>query len=202
MKFIPTHLQGAYIIDIEALEDSRGFFARTWCQEEFQQHGIDISPVQMSVSHNALAGTLRGLHFQWPPSLEAKLVRCQRGRVYDVIVDLRPDSATFTGFVAVELDSRKHNALYVPPGFAHGFQTLEANSDITYMMSTAFRPELADGLRYNDPQFEIDWPLPVSCILDRDRDYPNFNKNDYSQRYFQALKATNNASSAHQDKGK
>ncbi len=183
MKFTPTDLQGAYIIEIDPEKDDRGFFARLWCQNEFQQHGITMDLVQASVSHNAVAGTLRGLHFQWPPSQEAKLVRCQRGRVYDVIVDLRPDSSTFTQHVAVELDSRAHNAVYVPPGFAHGFQTLEANSDIVYMMSDYFRPELADGVRFDDPQFEIEWPLPIDCIVDRDRDYPDFDSDSYTKRY-------------------
>lgn len=187
MKFTPTDLPGAYLIEIDPIADNRGFFARLWCRDEFQEHGISMDPVQASVSHNAITGTLRGLHFQWSPSREAKLVRCESGRIYDVIVDLRPDSPTFTRHISVELDSRDHNALYVPPGFAHGFQTLEAHSNILYMMSDRFRPELADGVRYNDPQFGIDWPLPTSTILDRDRDYPDFDAEDYTRRYFQGL---------------
>ncbi len=142
--------------------------------------------VQVSVSHNALAGTLRGLHFQWPPSVEAKLVRCERGRIYDVIVDLRPDSSTFSKHFAVELDSQSHRSLYVPPGFAHGFQTLLDNSDIVYMMSDYHRPELADGVRYNDPQFGIDWPIQITNSVERDRNYPDFNPQDFSRRFMQA----------------
>jgi len=187
LKFIATDLEGAFVIEPEPLADSRGYFARLWCQDEFRQHGITMNPVQASVSHNALAGTLRGMHFQWPPSQEAKLIRCGRGSVYDVILDLRPDSATFTRHIAIELNSEKHNALYVPPGFAHGFQTLQDNSDIIYMMSDHYRPELAAGVRYNDSQFDIAWPLPISCMLERDRDYPDFDVDDYANRYSRAL---------------
>lgn len=194
MKFIPAGLQGAYIIEVDPQADSRGFFARLWCQSEFQKHGITMQVVQTSVSHNASVGTVRGMHFQWPPSQEAKLVRCERGRVYDVIVDLRPDSATFTQHIAVELDSQKHNAVYVPPGFAHGFQTLEANSDLIYMMSDYFRPELADGFRYDDPQFDIAWPLPVDCIIERDCNYPDFDSDSYMQRYSEACRTIDNVS--------
>ena len=192
MKFVPTDLDGAFVIEADPIEDSRGYFARLWCQEEFRQQGIETSLVQASISHNVVAGTLRGMHFQWPPSQEAKLVRCQRGRVHDVIVDLRPDSETFTRHVAVELDSRSHHALYIPAGFAHGFQTLEANCDIVYMMSDAYRPDLADGVRYNDPRFGIIWPLAVACIHDRDRDYPDFDPDSYARRYLQASQPGSN----------
>lgn len=183
MNFIPTGLQGAYMIDIEPIEDERGFFSRLWCRREFAAQGIAMEVVQVSLSHTILCGTLRGLHFQWPPSHEAKLVRCERGRVYDVIVDLRPGSATFTRHAAFELDGGKRNALYVPPGFAHGFQALEADSDVVYMMSDYYRPELADGVRFDDPAFAIPWPLPVECIADRDRCYADFDRQAYSGRY-------------------
>jgi dTDP-4-dehydrorhamnose 3,5-epimerase len=183
LKFSPTPLAGSYLIDVDRKEDDRGFFARLWCREEFAASNIPIEIVQASVSHNIESGTLRGMHFQWPPSSEAKLVRCERGRVYDVIIDLRPDSATFTHHFGVVLDSDHRNALFIPPGFAHGFQTLEANSDVVYMMSDLYRPELAGGVRFDDPAFNIDWPLPVSRIIGRDRSYPDFNRTGYIREF-------------------
>jgi dTDP-4-dehydrorhamnose 3,5-epimerase len=191
LKFTPTKLPGAYVIEIDRSEDARGFFARLWCKEEFKQQGIRMEPVQVSVSHNPAPGTLRGLHFQWPPSTEAKLVRCQRGRIYDVIVDLRPDSPTFTQHVTVNLDDREHNSLYIPPGFAHGFQTLEANTDILYMMSDFYRPDLQDGVRHDDPAFGISWPLPLTSISDRDRDYPDFDPDSHTRKFNRALVSKN-----------
>ena len=186
MNFVPTPLAGSFLIEIDRKEDARGFFARLWCREEFEAHGIAIDVVQASVSHNAVAGTLRGMHFQWPPSREAKLVRCERGRVYDVIIDLRPDSPTFTHHFTVTLDGERRNALYIPPGFAHGFQTLEADSDVIYMMSDFHRPDVADGVRFDDPAFGIDWPLPVTRIIERDRNYPNFHQAGYLRKLAQA----------------
>jgi dTDP-4-dehydrorhamnose 3,5-epimerase len=183
----PTGLDGSFLIKIEPMQDERGFFARLWCAQEFEQHGIAMEVVQSNVSHNPLAGTLRALHFQWPPSSEAKLVRCERGRICDVIVDLRPHSPTFTGHYAVELDGRSHDALYVPAGFAHGFQTLEADSDVVYLMSDYYRPELADGVRFDDPAFGIDWPLPVSCMAERDSGYADFDQSIYSDKYARSL---------------
>lgn len=191
MKVIPTALQGSYLVEIDKQEDARGYFARLWCKQEFQQHGIDMQVAQVSISHNASLGTLRGMHFQWPPSNEAKLVRCQRGRIHDVIVDLRPDSPTFTQHAAFELDDRKHDSLYIPSGFAHGFQTLEENTDIVYMMSDYYHPDLQDGVRYDDPVFDITWPLPLSSISARDRDYPDFNPDSHTQKYNQALNSRN-----------
>ena len=179
MKFAPIPLAGSYLVDIDRKEDDRGFFARLWCREEFEANNIPIEVVQSSVSHNIESGTLRGMHFQWPPSSEAKLVRCERGRVYDVIIDLRPDSSTFTRHYGVILDSDCRNALFIAPGFAHGFQTLEANSDVVYMMSDLYRPELAGGVRFDDPTFDIDWPLAVSRIIERDRRYPDFSRAEY-----------------------
>ncbi|MFT4825342.1 MAG: dTDP-4-dehydrorhamnose 3,5-epimerase [Halioglobus sp.] len=183
MKFLATELEGSFVVQVDPIEDDRGFFARLWCKEEFQQHGIRMNIAQANVSHNASAGTLRGLHFQWSPSQEAKLVRCERGKIFDVIVDLRPHSPTFTQHVAVELSASSQNALYVPVGFAHGFQTLEADCDVVYLMSDDYRPELADGFRFNDSAFSIDWPLSVSCISPRDRDYPDFDPSAYCRRY-------------------
>lgn len=187
MKFQATELEGAFLIRTEPASDERGFFARLWCKEEFQRHGIDMDIVQSSVSHTVTAGTLRGLHFQWPPSCEAKLVRCERGRILDVIVDLRPASPTFAQHLALELDGNSRDTLYVPPGFAHGFQTLEAECDVVYMMSDYFQPELSGGVRFSDPAFGIDWPLPVSNILPRDRDYPDFDEAAYCRRYSQHI---------------
>lgn len=196
MKITPTELQGPRLVEIDPMEDSRGFFARLWCKQEFKQHGIDMEVVQISISHNATLGTLRGLHFQWPPSREAKLVRCQCGRIHDVIVDLRPDSPTFTQHAAFELDSRNHNSLYIPSGFAHGFQTLEENTDIVYMMSDYYRPDLQDGVRHNDPVFDITWPLPLSSISPRDLDYPDFDPDSHTWKYNRALHSRNSSGSS------
>src|SRR5579862_3532543 len=168
------NIRGAFIVEVERKEDERGFFGRLWCRDEFAAQGIDIGIVQASVSRNKFAGTVRGMHFQWPPSGETKLVRCERGSVYDVIVDLRPDSPTFLQHLAVVLDSDRWNALYIPSGVAHGFQTLVADSVILYMMSDHFVAELQSGVRWNDPAFGISWPLSEITILPRDATYPDF----------------------------
>jgi dTDP-4-dehydrorhamnose 3,5-epimerase len=183
LNILQTPIPGAYTVRIEPYADDRGFFARTWCRGEFGRAGIDAEMVQASMSHNRVAGTLRGLHFAWPPSHEAKLVRCQRGRVFDVIVDLRPASAAFLQHFAVELDSGMGNALYIPPGVAHGFQTLVDDADVHYMMTEAYRPELADGVRFDDPAFDIRWPQEVSRIVERDRTYPDFDVRRHRLRY-------------------
>jgi dTDP-4-dehydrorhamnose 3,5-epimerase len=188
VKFLPTDLAGAILIHIDPMEDERGYFARLWCRDEFKTHGIAMDVVQSSISHTAAAGTLRGLHFQWPPSKEGKIVRCERGKIHDVIVDLRPQSSTFTQHIAVELDGRSRNALYVPPGFAHGFQTLEADCDVLYMMSDEYQPALADGVRFDDPAFGVHWPLPITCISARDSAYPDFEPSAYCGRYLQDMK--------------
>jgi dTDP-4-dehydrorhamnose 3,5-epimerase len=180
--FEPTSIPGAFVIRIEQREDERGYFARVWCREEFAAHGIDVGIVQASVSHNRQAGTLRGMHFTWPPSREAKLVRCEHGRVHDVILDLRPKSPTFLRHLGFVLDAQEHNALYIPHGVAHGFQTMTADADVLYMMTDSYRPTLAAGARFDDPVFGIAWPLPVTVISDRDRTYPDFNPASHSQR--------------------
>jgi dTDP-4-dehydrorhamnose 3,5-epimerase len=190
LRFEPTPLANAFHVEIDRRTDERGFFARTWCRDEFAAHGIDIEIAQANVSHNIDPGTLRGMHFQWPPSVEGKLIRCERGRVYDVIIDLRPNSATYTQHFAVTLDQERRNALYVPPGFAHGFQTLLPDSDVTYLMSDIFQDALADGVRYDDPVFAIAWPLPVSRILERDRSYPDFDHDLHKERYSAARSST------------
>lgn len=172
MIFEPLNVDGAFHVRIEPHADARGFFARLWCREEFLAKGIRIDIEQASISYNARAGTLRGMHFSRPPAREGKLVRCQRGRVHDVIVDLREDSPTFMQHAAIELQASAHNAVWIPPGVAHGFQTLEDDTEVFYQMSEAYRPELADGVRYDDPALGIRWPLPVSVIAERDANYP------------------------------
>ena len=172
MKFTPTKLPGAFVIDLEPNEDSRGFFARTFCAREFEEHGLAGTFVQCSVSLNRKRGTLRGMHYQRPPATEAKLVRCTAGALYDVIVDLRPGSATFHQHVGVELTARNRRALYVPPICAHGLQTLEDDTEVFYQISAYHAPEAATGVRYNDPRFGIKWPLPVTVVSERDANWP------------------------------
>jgi dTDP-4-dehydrorhamnose 3,5-epimerase len=172
--FETTALPGVFLVGIERLEDERGFFARTWCRDEFWKHGIEVDMVQASVSYSKAAGTLRGLHFSSPPSTEAKLVRCTRGRIHDVVLDLRPASPAFRRHIAVTLDAREHTAIFIPHGLAHGFQTLEDECEVMYMMTDRYRPESAAGYRFDDPAFGIQWPLGVSCISQRDRSYPLF----------------------------
>jgi len=180
--FEATAIPGAFIVQPELREDERGFFARLWCRAEFAARGIDIEMVQASLSHNRLAGTLRGLHFAAAPAQEGKLVRCERGRIFDVIVDLRPESAAFLKHYSVELDDTDRTALYIPPGVAHGFQTLADDCDVLYMMSEAYRPASAAGVRYDDPAFGIRWPRPVAMIAERDRSYPDFDRAAHAAR--------------------
>jgi dTDP-4-dehydrorhamnose 3,5-epimerase len=187
VKLLPTAIPGARAVELERHFDVRGFFARTWCREVFAREGIDVDMVQASVSHNRRRGTVRGLHFAWPPSHEAKLVRCERGQVLDVIVDLRPDSPAFLHHVAVTLDGEHGNALYIPPGVAHGFQTLAEDCTVLYMMTDVYRPDLADGVRFDDPAFGVSWPLPVSSIIERDRRYPNFDPQIHAARFRSAM---------------
>jgi dTDP-4-dehydrorhamnose 3,5-epimerase len=168
-------LRGAFIIKSELLEDERGFFARTWCQREFDRQGLNSKLVQCNISFNRTKGTLRGMHFQAAPHQEVKLVRCSRGAIYDVIVDLRPESSTFKGWTAVELTAQNRLQLYIPPGFAHGFQTLEDETEIFYQMSEFHEASSARGVRWNDPAFEIKWPKTDNRILSsRDQNYPDF----------------------------
>lgn len=173
MIFVATDLAGAFIIKPECLVDERGFFARTWCRQEFEQHGLNSRLVQCSLSYNAKKGTLRGMHYQTAPYAETKLIRCTMGAIYDVILDLRPKSVTFKQWVAMELNAENRWMLYIPEGLAHGFQTLEDNTEVFYQMSDFFHPECARGIRWNDPVFGIEWPLPASMMSERDRSYPN-----------------------------
>jgi dTDP-4-dehydrorhamnose 3,5-epimerase len=175
MIFTELDLKGAFAIDIEKMEDERGFFARTWCRREFEARGLKPQLAQCSVSFNQKKGTLRGMHYQVVPQAEAKLVRCTRGAVYDVIIDLRPESATFKQWVAVELNSENRRMIYIPESFAHGFQTLEDDTELEYQMSGFFAPECARGVRWDDPAFAIVWPEVSSRIVStRDRTYPDF----------------------------
>jgi dTDP-4-dehydrorhamnose 3,5-epimerase len=175
MRFIPIDLPDAYLVELDCISDERGFFARTYCQDEFKEKGLDANLVQCSISYNKVRGTLRGMHFQIAPHAEAKLVRCTRGSIYDVIIDLRPDSQTFTNWFGVELNAENRKSLYVPAGFAHGFITRQDNSEVLYQMSEFFHSECASGVRWNDPAFGIHWPEPVRIISTRDQNYPDFN---------------------------
>jgi dTDP-4-dehydrorhamnose 3,5-epimerase len=172
--FEATPIPDAWVIRPQRHDDERGFFARVWCREEFANRGIAIDMVQASVSHSRQAGTLRGLHFSREPMREGKLVRCERGRVHDVLLDLRPHSPAHLKHYSIELDEASRCAVYVPPGVAHGFQTLADDCDVFYMMSDFYRAELAEGVRFDDPAFGVRWPLPVSQISERDRSYPDF----------------------------
>jgi dTDP-4-dehydrorhamnose 3,5-epimerase len=174
MKFIPTKLEGAYILELKELGDERGFFARSWCQREFEAHGLVSRLAQANVSYNRHQGTLRGLHRQIAPYEESKLVRCTRGSVYDVIVDAHPESSTHGQWLGVELTAANHRMLFVPGGFLHGFQTLEDDCEIFYQVSEFYTPQAERGARYDDPSFEIEWPLPVSDISDKDASWPDY----------------------------
>jgi dTDP-4-dehydrorhamnose 3,5-epimerase len=172
--FRETRLAGAFVIEPEKREDDRGFFARTFCREEFSAHGLNPDIAQCNVSFNKRKGTLRGMHYQARPFAEAKLVRCTAGAIFDVIIDLRKSSETFRGHFAVELCASNGKMLYIPEGFAHGFQTLLDNTEVFYQMSQPYAAQCARGVRWNDPAFGIEWPPAERTILERDRDYPDF----------------------------
>jgi len=187
MVFTETKLKGAYIIDLEPIPDDRGYFARSFCQREFERYGLDPCVAQCNISFNAKKGTLRGMHYQAKPFEEVKLIRCTRGAIFDVIIDLRPDSSTYCQWIGVEFTaSFSHlpspisqlantiRSLYVPKGFAHGFLTLEDNTEVFYQMSEFYSPDHATGLRWDDPAFGIEWPIEVQVISDRDKNYLDF----------------------------
>ncbi len=174
MIFFRLPLEGVFLIEPERKEDERGFFARTFCQREFEAQGLTFSVRQCSVSFNKKRGTLRGMHFQREPYQETKLIRCTQGAIYDVVIDLRPQSPTFRKWAAAELTAENHHLLYVPEGFAHGFLTLAPATEIFYQISEFYRPDHAAGVRWDDPVFGIDWPAPVHVISARDRTYPDF----------------------------
>lgn len=174
MQFSPLSLDGVWLVALEPRVDDRGFFARSWCQQEFASRGLNANLVQCNISFNIHPGTLRGLHYQIEPFAEAKLVRCTRGAIYDVVVDLRPTSATFLQWIAVELRSNQYQMLHIPEGLAHGFQTLTPETEVFYQMSTVYYPEAARGIRWNDPTFTIAWPLQNPILSDKDQSYPDF----------------------------
>lgn len=174
MIFAPTPLPGAFLITPERIADERGFFARTFCRREFERHGLNPNVAQCNVSFSARRGTLRGMHFQTKPGEEAKLVRCTIGSIFDVIIDLRPGSASFRRHFGVVLDPSEHRMLYVPEGFAHGFLTLEEGTEVVYQMSEFYAADLAAGVRWNDPAFGIEWPFAPAVLSERDRGYPDF----------------------------
>jgi dTDP-4-dehydrorhamnose 3,5-epimerase len=174
MKFVETKLKGAFLIDPELLEDERGFFARTCCRKEFEQHGLNFGWVQCNISYNKRKGTLRGMHYQVDPYAEVKLVRCTMGAIYDVIIDLRRDSKSYGQWIAAELSADNRKMIYIPQGFAHGFQTLVDNSEIFYQMSAFYAPECARAVRWNDPQFKIQWPEAERTISEKDQTIKDF----------------------------
>jgi dTDP-4-dehydrorhamnose 3,5-epimerase len=174
VRFIPLDLAGAFVIELDPVSDDRGWFARTWCREEFAGEGLDSQLEQCSVSFNERKGTLRGMHFQAPPHEETKLVRCTAGAIYDVIIDLRDGSPTRGRWSSVELTASNRKALYVPKGFAHGFQTQTDGAEVFYQISQPFVPAAARGVRWNDRRFGIEWPIRDPIVSRRDAGYPDF----------------------------
>lgn len=177
MIFTPTKLRDAYIVEIEKREDDRGFFARSWCRREFAERRMVSDLAQANVSFSLKRGTLRGMHYQMKPYEETKLIRCTRGAIYDVIIDLRPNSTTYGQWVGAELTADNYKMLYVPEGLAHGFQTLSDDAEVAYQMSQFFTPGAARGIRYNDPAFGIQWPMKVEVISSEDASWPDFSTN-------------------------
>jgi dTDP-4-dehydrorhamnose 3,5-epimerase len=174
MILIETPLKGAFLLELEPREDSRGFFARAWCEEEASALGLNVHIAQCNISFNRRRGAVRGMHFQVPPHTEARLIRCTMGSIHDVIVDLRPGSPTFCQHWTAELSSQNRRAVYLPEGFAHGFQSLEDDTEVFYQMSAAYAPGANVGVRWNDPAFGLGWPLPITDMSDRDRSFPDF----------------------------
>jgi dTDP-4-dehydrorhamnose 3,5-epimerase len=171
MIFTETKLRGAFVIDIERRDDARGFFARTFCQHEFEAHGLKPVIAQASLAFNVRKGTVRGMHFQYPPAAETKLIRCTRGAILDIIVDLRPESLTYLEHIAVQLDDENRRGLFVPERFAHGYQSLQDNTEASYQLGEFYTPSAEGGLLHDDPRLGLAWPLPVTVISDKDRAY-------------------------------
>jgi dTDP-4-dehydrorhamnose 3,5-epimerase len=175
MRFAETDLPGAFVIELERREDERGFFARAWCEQEFADHGLETRVSQSNLAYNRKAGTLRGMHYQAPPHAEVKLVRCTSGAVYDVIVDLRPESSAYMRWIGVELSAENRRALYVPEGFAHGYQTLVDDTETYYQVSAPYTPAAERGVRWDDPIFGIEWPPADNRVISsKDRDWPDY----------------------------
>ncbi|MFZ1864167.1 MAG: dTDP-4-dehydrorhamnose 3,5-epimerase [Polyangiales bacterium] len=178
MRFVALELPDAFVVELEPHLDDRGFFARTWCSREFAEAGLPAAIVQTNLSQTQARGALRGLHYQRPPSREGKVVRCLKGGIFDVIVDVRPDSPAFLRHVGVALTPTNRRALYIPPGFAHGFQTLEPDTEVWYQMTDYYQPGLGGGLRWNDPALGIEWPLEPTTMNERDATYPDLNRSE------------------------
>jgi dTDP-4-dehydrorhamnose 3,5-epimerase len=174
MIFTPTKIESAWILDIERREDDRGFFARSFCTNEFREHGLNAQVTQINVGYTSKKGGLRGLHYQLAPHAEIKIVRCTRGAIFDVVLDLRIDSPTFKRWVGCELTADNHRILVVPEGCAHGYQTLQDDAEVEYMTTAAYAPQAARGVRYDDPIFKIDWPIPVTMTSKADKSWPDF----------------------------
>jgi len=180
MRFEALSIHQAFLARIERHTDARGFFARTFCVREFSRAGLPTGAVQASVSFNTRRGTVRGLHFQWPPSQEGKLVRCLKGSMLDVLLDLRPDSPSYLRHVCIPLDEDNRDAVFIPQGIAHGFQTLSDSTEVLYQMTDVYAPELAAGVRWNDPAFAIEWPITRGIVIsERDANYPDFSRQEF-----------------------
>lgn len=176
MNFSKLELRDAYLVELDKHGDQRGFFARLYCQKEFEEHGLVPQVVQANISFSKIKGTLRGLHYQDEPFAETKFIRCVKGAICDVIIDILPGSPTYKQWFAVELTADNYKMLYVPKGYAHGFQSLEPDTEVTYLVSEFYAPQAEGGVRFDDPAFNIDWPLPVTEISDKDRNWPDFEK--------------------------
>jgi len=179
MIFRELELKGSFIIEIEKIEDERGFFGRAWCQNEFEKHGLNPIIKQINTSLTLKKGTVRGLHYQVDPYQESKLIRCTRGKIYDVIIDLRPDSPTFMKWVGNELAQDNYKMVYVPENFAHGFISIEDESEVYYLVSEPYTPGAERGIRWNDKAFNINWPIPVNIVSEKDASIPNFNISNF-----------------------
>ncbi len=181
MKFSQTNLPGVILIDVEPINDERGMFARVWCKEEFKQAGLSTELSQFSISYNKSRGTLRGMHYQLPPHAETKVIRCTQGSVYDVVIDLRANSPTYKQWYGCELSAQNHRMLHIPEGLAHGFITLVDNTEMLYQISVSYAAQSAHGVRWDDPSFNINWPLLPMIISARDTSYPDFDSEQYSK---------------------
>ena len=180
MKFKKTSIEGCYLIKLEPIQDKRGFFSRCFCQKEFKKHDLNFNVAQANISFNRFKGTIRGMHYQIPPRAENKLVRCTKGSIYDVAIDIRKNSSTYKKWLGVELISKNHLMLYIPEGCVHGYQTLEDNCEVFYFVSELYDPKLERGLPWDDPAFGIKWPNPVTVISERDQSHIPFNKTQKS----------------------
>ncbi len=177
MIFKETKLKGAFIVEVKKIEDDRGFFGRAWCKQEFEEHGLNGNIVQLNTSLTKEKGTIRGLHYQVDPYQEVKFIRCTRGRIWDVMIDLRPDSPTFMQWVGTELSADNYKMAYVPENFAHGFVSLEDNSEVYYPVTAFYTPGSERGIRWDDPAFNIDWPIGIRIVSDKDNSHPDFDVN-------------------------